>query len=106
MAPNKLKVTAHMVSSVDGFIAKPDGSVSWLETSDTYDKGIEGEDTEEFLKTIDCYVMGSRTYEHALELSLKFGWPYGNVPTFVLTHRDLPADRESIEFYCGDLKKL
>ena len=24
----------------------------------------------------------------------------------VLTHRDLPADRENIEFYSGDLKKL
>jgi len=100
------KVTAHMVSSLDGFIAKPDGSVSWLETSDTYDKGVTGENAEEFLKTIDCYVMGSRTYEHALELSLKFGWPYGDVPTFVLTRRDLPADRESIEFYSGDLNKF
>jgi len=100
------KVTAHMVSSLDGFISKPDGSVLWLETSDTYDKGVTGENAEEFLKTIDCYVMGSRTYEHALELSLKFGWPYGDVPTFVLTRRDLPADRESIEFYSGDLKKF
>jgi dihydrofolate reductase len=95
-----------MVSSLDGFIAKPDGSVSWLETSDTYDKGVTGESAEEFIKTIDCFVMGSRTYEQALELSLKFGWPYGDVPTFVLTRRDLPNDRESVEFYSGDLKIL
>ena len=73
MTTNTPKVTAHMVSSLDGFIAKPDGSVSWLETSDTYDKGVTGESAEEFIKTIDCFVMGSRTYEHALELSLKFG---------------------------------
>jgi dihydrofolate reductase len=106
MTTNKPKVTAHMVSSLDGFIAKPDGSVSWLETSDTYDKGVTGESAEEFIKTIDCFVMGSRTYEQALELSLKFGWPYGDVPTFVLTRRDLPNDRESIEFYSGDLKIL
>jgi len=100
------KVTAHMVSSLDGFIAKPDGSVSWLETSDTYEKGVTGENLEEFMKTIDCFVMGSRTYEHARELSVNFGWPYGDVPTFVLTHRDLSADRESIKFYSGDLKKF
>jgi dihydrofolate reductase len=100
------KVTVHMVSSLDGFIAKTDGSVSWLESSDTYEKGVTGESAEEFIKTIDCFVMGSRTYEHALELSLKFGWPYGDVPTFVLTGRDLPAGRESIELYSGDLKKF
>ncbi|MBE7556907.1 MAG: dihydrofolate reductase [Anaerolineales bacterium] len=106
MTTDAPKVTAHMVSSLDGFIAKKDGSVSWLESADTYEKGVTEESAEEFIKTIDCFVMGSRTYEHALELSLKFGWPYGDVPTFVLTRRDLPADRESIEFYSGDLKKF
>ncbi len=100
------KVTVHMVSSLDGFIAKKDGSISWLETSDTYEKGVTGENAEEFMKTIDCFVMGSRTYEHALELSQEFGWAYGDVPTFVLTHRSLSADRQSIEFYSGDLKKF
>jgi len=80
-----------MVSSLDGFIAKKDGSVSWLKSTDNYEKGItlSEEDVEEFIKTIDCYVMGSRTYEHALEL----GWPYGEVPVIVLTHRDLTTDR-------------
>ncbi len=99
-------VTVHMVSSLDGFIAKKDGSISWLETSDTYEKGAIEENAEEFMKTIDCFVMGSRTYEHARELSVNFGWPYGDVPTFVLTSRDLPADRKSILFYSGDLKKF
>lgn len=96
----------HMVSSVDGFIAKPDGSISWLETSDSYEKGVTAENAEEFMNTIDCFVMGSRTYEHALELSRNFGWPYGDVPTLVLTHRNLSAERKSIEFYSGDLKKF
>lgn len=91
-----------MVSSLDCFIAKKDGSVSWLQSSDSYEKGVTEEDAEEFIKTIDCFVMGSQTYELALTL----GWPYGDVPTIVLTHRDLPADRENIEFYSGDLKKL
>lgn len=72
MTADTPKVTVHMVSSLDGFIAKKDGSVSWLESSDTYEKGVTGESAEEFIKTIDCFVMGSRTYEHALELSLKF----------------------------------
>jgi len=106
MTTDAFKVTIHMVSSLDGIIAKKDNSVSWFETSDYYEKGVTEQDTEEFLKTIDCYVMGSRTYEHALELSESYGWAYGDVPTIVVTHRNLPIDRQNIEIYSGDLDKL
>src|ERR1700712_3889876 len=106
MTPDTFKVTIHMVSSLDGIIAKNDNSVSWFETSDYYDKGIAEPDPEEFLKLIDCYVMGSRTYEHALELSKSYGWAYGNVPTIVVTHRKLTIEKQNIEFYSGDLNKL
>jgi dihydrofolate reductase len=106
MTTDLFKVTIHMVSSLDGIIAKKDNSVSWFETSDRYEKGVSEQDVDEFLKTIDCYVMGSRTYEHALELSKSYGWPYGDVPTIVVTHRNLPIDRQNIEIYSGDLNKL
>ncbi len=98
------KVTIHMVSSLDGFIAKKDGSISWLQSTDNYTKGVTltEEEVAEFVKGIDCYVMGSRTYEHALEL----GWPYGDVPVVVLTHRDLTSDKKNVEFYSGDLDQL
>jgi len=95
-----------MVSSLDGVIAKKDNSVSWFETSDNYEKGVSEPNPEEFLKTIECYVMGSRTYEHALELSKSYGWAYSNVPTIVVTNRALPKDRPNVEFYSGDLNKL
>ena len=95
-----------MVSSLDGFIANKENSVSWFETSDYYEKGVNEQDAEEFLKTIDCYVMGSHTYEHALELSKSYGWAYGDVPTIVLTHRKLLIDRQNIETYSGDQNKL
>ena len=95
-----------MVSSLDGMIAKKDNSVSWFETSDYYEPGIAEQNTEEFLKTIDCYVMGSRTYEHALELSKSYGWAYGDTPTIVVTHRNLPIDRQNVSTYSGDLNKL
>ena len=60
-----------------------------------------------FLKTIDCYVMGSRTYETALNFEAKgLGWAYGDKPTFVLTSRDLPNTRDTVEFYSGDLAQF
>jgi len=98
-------VTLHVVSSLDGFIAKKDNSVSWLHNSGgVYQAGVSvsGAEAAAFVKAIDCYVLGSRTYEHALEL----GWPYGDTPTVVVTGRKLPSTRTSVEFYSGDLKTL
>ena len=106
MTTDSFKITIHMVSSLDGYIARKDNSVSWFETSDSYEHGVSEPDATEFLKTIDCYVMGSRTYEHALELSKSYGWVYGSVPTVVLTHRKLTIDRPNIEIYSGDLDQL
>lgn len=109
MANMNSRVTIHMVASLDGFIARRDGSVDWLETSDKFEGGdtLSPEFVEEFLKTIDCYVMGSRTYETALEFEAKgFGWAYGDKPTFVLTSRQLPRTRETVQFYSGDLARL
>jgi dihydrofolate reductase len=108
MTTDKFKITIHMVSSLDGFIAKKDNSVSWFETPDNYEKGVEAtkQDMEDFLKTVDCYVMGARTYEHALELSKSYGWAYGDVSTIVVTHRSLPIKRQNVEIYSGDLSKL
>jgi dihydrofolate reductase len=109
MANTNSRVTIHMAASLDGFIARRDGRVDWLETSDKFEDGdtMSPEFVEEFLKTIDCYVMGSRTYETALQFEAKgFGWAYGNKPTFILTSRELPRIRDTVEFYSGDLARL
>ena len=99
------RVTLHVVSSLDGFIARKDNNVSWLDANGgVYEPGlsISEDEAAAFVKTIDCYVLGSRTYEHALEL----GWPYGDTPTVVVTGRKWEPARESVEFYSGDLKTL
>jgi len=103
------RVTIHMVASLDGFIARKDGSVDWLETPDEFAEGqsLSPEFVEAFLKSIDCYVMGSRTYETALGFEAKgFGWSYGDKPTFVLTNRALRRTRSTVQFYSGDLAGL
>ena len=102
-------LTIHMVASLDGFIARRDGSVDWMETADEFAAGdtMEPEFVEAFLKTIDCYVMGSRTYETALRFEAKgFGWAYGDKPTFVLTNRTLPRTRDTVKFHSGDLTQF
>jgi dihydrofolate reductase len=98
-----------MAASLDGFVARKDGSVGWLETADEFEPGdsMDPEFVAEFLKTIDCYVMGSRTYETALDFETKgLGWAYGDKPTVVLTSRELRKTRDTVEFYSGDLTRL
>jgi dihydrofolate reductase len=98
-----------MAASLDGFIARSDGRVDWLETSDHFEGGavMAPESVAEFLRTIDCYVMGSRTYETASTFEARgLGWPYGDTATFVLTSRALRKTRSTVEFYAGDLQRL
>src|SRR5579859_6329172 len=109
MANPDSRVTIHMAASLDGFIARRDGRIDWLETSDEFAGGdtMDPAFVKAFLKTIDCYIMGSRTYETALGFEAKgLGWAYGAKPVFVLTSRDLPRVRDTVTFYAGDLTQL
>lgn len=109
MAQAGSRTTVHMVASLDGFIARRDGSVDWMETADHFAGGetLDPAYVADFLKSIDCYVMGSRTYELALDFEAKgYGWAYGDTPTFVLTSRDLPTNRETVTLVAGDLSQL
>lgn len=109
MGERMSRVTIHMAASLDGYIARKDGRTDWLETADSFDGGetMSPESVAAFLTTIDCYVMGSRTYETALDFEAKgFGWAYGDTPVYVLTTRTLPKTRPSVEFRAGDLAAL
>jgi dihydrofolate reductase len=109
MTSEQSRVTIHMAASLDGFIARRDGRVDWMETSDTFEGGerMTPESVAAFLETIDCYVMGARTYETALDFEARgLGWAYGDTPTVVLTHRTLAKTRNSVEFHAGDLERL
>ncbi len=79
-----MKVTLYIASSVDGYIARKDGSIDWLPppVSDETDYGYA-----EFYSSIDAVLMGSKTYEQVLS----FGdWPHADRPVHVFTTRLLP----------------
>lgn len=80
-----MKVTYYVASSLDGYIAREDGDVSWLETLD-----ISMEDTgyNEFYSTVDALVMGRKTYE----MIVSFGaWPYGDKPVWICSSNSITA---------------
>lgn len=98
------QVVLYIAASLDGYIADEDGGVEWLETfEDTYDSGEPGGSFEEFFEDVDCIVMGANTYEQVLEFE---AWPYGEPPTVVTTHRDLPRMNEHVEFDDREVEQL
>ncbi len=83
-------VVAYLAVSLDGFIAEADGGVAFLD-----DFGSDEYGYDEFIGGIAALVMGSATYEQVVG----FGWPYGDLPTLVLTSRDLStADGTTVSF--------
>lgn len=67
-------------TSLDGFIARPDGAFDFLSPS-----GDEPHGYEEFMATVDALIIGRHTYETVLAFE---AWPYAK-PVFVLSSRPL-----------------
>jgi dihydrofolate reductase len=79
--------------SVDGFIARPDGDLSWLtggaEAGGAPDDGAGGDfGFAEFVAGVDALVMGRATYDVIAPMD---AWPYQGKPVHVLSTRLTPA---------------
>lgn len=80
--PTDMRTSVFIATSLDGFIARPDGRLNWLPAPD----GDEDYGYQAFIDTVDVLVMGRRTYETALGFD---AWPYANTPVVVLSHRPI-----------------
>ncbi len=90
----------YIATSLDGYIAKTDGSVKWLSI---VEKKSEDYGYAAFYQTIDALVMGSKTYEQILG----FGdWPYKEKPSYVLTRREIFTEQKNVEITTENPKQL
>lgn len=82
MTHSDLKISVYIATSLDGFIARPDGTIDWLIRPEYT---IEGEDFgyATFMASVDSMVMGRNTYEKVL--SMGTGWPYAGKYMVVLS---------------------
>jgi dihydrofolate reductase len=89
------RICVYIAASLDGYIARPDGSLDWLESA-----AAPGEDYgyDEFLAGVDALAMGSGTYGHIEGID---PMPFGDRPVFVFTHRDAPP-RPGVVFWAPD----
>ena len=78
-----MRISVFVGVSIDGFIAREDGSLDYL-------KPFEGEDHgyDEFLRSVDALVVGRSTYETVLGFD---AWPWEGKRVVVLTHRPIGA---------------
>ncbi len=95
-----MKASIFVGTSLDGFIARLDGSFDFLPEG-----GGEPHGYKEFMDSVDALIIGRNTYETVLSLG---GWHYGKKPVFVLsTHELTPAPSEAVvEHISGDPKEI
>lgn len=101
-----MKVSVYIATSLDGFIARADGTLDWLPVGSDEATG-DDYGYHEFMDSVDYLVMGRNTFE----VVLGFGgeWPYGQKRVVVLTSRplELPADlTEMVETMSGSPREV
>lgn len=78
------KTSVFIATSLDGFIARLDGSIDWLNQANATVPNDEDCGYESFMATVDVIIMGRNTFEQVLS----FGeWPYGDTKVVVLSRK-------------------
>jgi dihydrofolate reductase len=88
------RIKLYIACSLDGYIARKDGSIDWLteyENNPETDYGYS-----EFYASIGTVLMGRKTYEQVLDFR---EWPYGEKKTYVFTRqKELLRREKNVEF--------
>lgn len=88
------KVVLFIAMSLDGYIADRDGGVDWLAGQDPQAETLDAYSA--FIEDVDTVVMGWNTYHQvAAELSPE-KWVYGDLTSYVVTHRELDATEQIV----------
>ncbi len=92
------KIKLYIAASMDGKIAKQNGSVEWLETIPVPENGDYG--YAEFYQSIDTTIQGYTTYQQIVGWGIYF--PYPDKKNYVVTRKQELKSTEHVEFICND----
>lgn len=86
-----LRSSVFIATSLDGFIARKDGELDWLDAANAIVP--EGEDCgyNAFIESVDVLIMGRKTYEKVLSFG---NWPYGGKSVIVLSRSKIEIPHE------------
>src|SRR5512143_924440 len=83
----RMRISAFVGISLDGFLADRDGTVDFLRPYEKLERGYTA-----FFASIDTLVIGRRTHDFVRAmLAGGLAWPYEGKRTIVMTHHPLPA---------------
>jgi len=100
-----IKLSVFIATSLDGFIARYNGKLDWLEVNSDKSKS-EDLGYDNFYGSIDCIVMGRNTFEKVVSFP---EWPYHNKRVIVLSRRwkQIPDQFADLaELYSGKVELL
>ncbi|MBD1398005.1 dihydrofolate reductase [Pontibacter sp. JH31] len=93
------KIVLYIAASTDGFIARPDGNIDWLQDK-KYNIPDEDFGYTAFLQTIDTTLMGHNTYKEVMGFDMPF--PYPDLKNYVFS-RSEQADTACVSFIKDDV---
>jgi len=100
-----IKLSVFIATSLDGYIARYNGKLDWLEINSDKSKS-EDLGYDNFIGVIDCVVMGRNTFEKVVSFDT---WPYHNKRVIVLSRRwkQIPDQFMDVaELYSGKPEQL
>lgn len=101
-----IKFFGYIATSLDGYIARPNGKLDWLNDAAPKDSK-EDYGYHKFMLSIDCVLMGRASFEKVASFP---EWPYKDKRVFVLsrTMKEAPKDLEDyeIDFFNGAVERL
>lgn len=102
MHKQRPKISIYIATSIDGFIAREDDSLDWLNCmgGDNEDYGFKN-----FLNSIDAVILGRKTYAVAATAYGTPNWPYQGKKIVVLSNTLQTVFTEA-QLYSGDLITL
>ncbi len=92
------KVSLYIASSLDGYIAKADGSVDWLDDFPNPDEPDMG--YFDFIENVDALLFGGKTYRQVLTFD---DWPYEGREAFVFSRSPVVTHDDKVTFISGDI---
>jgi dihydrofolate reductase len=103
-----MTVSVYIAQSLDGYIARENGDIDWLQPDDeeAYQDDAEDYGFKSFMESVDVLIMGRHTFEKVLSFE---EWPYGNKRVFVLSSSllKIPSGlHKTVEIKSGDPKDI
>lgn len=94
------RIILYIATSIDGYIATPDGGIEWLNEIPNPNKTDHGYNT--LLDSIDAVLMGGRTYHEIIGYGV--AWPYKDKISYVVSRRDSNVTpNEKVHFIIEDI---